>query len=222
MAAGRRRGRAARARRTSLGVADYHASAATLRARAERRARLARARQARRHALRGAHHQAPRRLRAVADARRRASRSRTRSTTATWCASSSTRRARTGCASASTSRCCDWHHPDYPAFRDEHRPYRFGAQAAPDARAVGALPRVPVRADARAADATTARSTCSGSTAAGSARPHEWRADGVRRADPRAPAGDPDQRSPARPGRLRHARAVHPAACRPRGAGRPA
>jgi alpha-L-fucosidase len=21
---------------------------------------------------------------------------------------------------------CDWHHPDYPAFRDEHRPYRFG------------------------------------------------------------------------------------------------
>ena len=20
----------------------------------------------------------------------------------------------------------DWHHPDYPAFRDEHRPYRFG------------------------------------------------------------------------------------------------
>ncbi len=21
---------------------------------------------------------------------------------------------------------CDWHHPDYPPFRDEHRPYRFG------------------------------------------------------------------------------------------------
>ncbi len=21
---------------------------------------------------------------------------------------------------------CDWHHPDYPAFRDEHRPYAFG------------------------------------------------------------------------------------------------
>ncbi|MEW6269627.1 MAG: alpha-L-fucosidase [Thermodesulfobacteriota bacterium] len=21
---------------------------------------------------------------------------------------------------------CDWHHPDYPAFADEHRPYRFG------------------------------------------------------------------------------------------------
>ncbi len=21
---------------------------------------------------------------------------------------------------------CDWHHPDYPRFRDEHRPYRFG------------------------------------------------------------------------------------------------
>ncbi len=21
---------------------------------------------------------------------------------------------------------CDWHHPDYPAFRDVHRPYRFG------------------------------------------------------------------------------------------------
>jgi alpha-L-fucosidase len=26
---------------------------------------------------------------------------------------------------------CDWHHPDYPAFRDEHRPYRFGADPRP-------------------------------------------------------------------------------------------
>ncbi|HZR84994.1 MAG TPA: alpha-L-fucosidase [Candidatus Binatia bacterium] len=26
---------------------------------------------------------------------------------------------------------CDWHHPDYPAFRDEHRPYRFGRQSKP-------------------------------------------------------------------------------------------
>jgi alpha-L-fucosidase len=26
---------------------------------------------------------------------------------------------------------CDWHHPDYPAFRDEHRPYRFGANPRP-------------------------------------------------------------------------------------------
>lgn len=26
---------------------------------------------------------------------------------------------------------CDWHHPDYPAFRDEHRPYRFGIEPKP-------------------------------------------------------------------------------------------
>jgi alpha-L-fucosidase len=26
---------------------------------------------------------------------------------------------------------CDWHHPDYPAFRDEHRPYRFGRTPRP-------------------------------------------------------------------------------------------
>ena len=26
---------------------------------------------------------------------------------------------------------CDWHHPDYPEFRDEHRPYRFGANPRP-------------------------------------------------------------------------------------------
>jgi len=26
---------------------------------------------------------------------------------------------------------CDWHHPDYPAFRDEHRPYRFGTVPRP-------------------------------------------------------------------------------------------
>lgn len=26
---------------------------------------------------------------------------------------------------------CDWHHPDYPAFRDEHRPYRFGRNPLP-------------------------------------------------------------------------------------------
>lgn len=26
---------------------------------------------------------------------------------------------------------CDWHHPDYPAFRDEHRPYLFGRQTRP-------------------------------------------------------------------------------------------
>jgi len=25
----------------------------------------------------------------------------------------------------------DWHHPDYPAFRDEHRPYTFGARPRP-------------------------------------------------------------------------------------------
>jgi alpha-L-fucosidase len=28
---------------------------------------------------------------------------------------------------------CDWHHPDYPAFRDEHRPYRFGRVPEPTA-----------------------------------------------------------------------------------------
>ncbi len=26
---------------------------------------------------------------------------------------------------------CDWHHADYPAFRDEHRPYRFGRTPRP-------------------------------------------------------------------------------------------
>jgi len=26
---------------------------------------------------------------------------------------------------------CDWHHPDYPPFRDEHRPYRFGRTPRP-------------------------------------------------------------------------------------------
>jgi alpha-L-fucosidase len=26
---------------------------------------------------------------------------------------------------------CDWHHADYPAFRDEHRPYRFGREPRP-------------------------------------------------------------------------------------------
>lgn len=26
---------------------------------------------------------------------------------------------------------CDWHHPDYPAFADSHRPYRFGQEARP-------------------------------------------------------------------------------------------
>jgi alpha-L-fucosidase len=26
---------------------------------------------------------------------------------------------------------CDWHHPDYPAFTDEHRPYRFGTVPRP-------------------------------------------------------------------------------------------
>src|SRR6185369_16086386 len=26
---------------------------------------------------------------------------------------------------------CDWHHPDYPAFRDEHRPYRYGRNPRP-------------------------------------------------------------------------------------------
>lgn len=26
---------------------------------------------------------------------------------------------------------CDWHHADYPAFRDEHRPYRFGTVPRP-------------------------------------------------------------------------------------------
>jgi alpha-L-fucosidase len=26
---------------------------------------------------------------------------------------------------------CDWHHPDYPPFRDEHRPYRWGRVPAP-------------------------------------------------------------------------------------------
>lgn len=26
---------------------------------------------------------------------------------------------------------CDWHHPDYPAFTDEDRPYRFGRQRRP-------------------------------------------------------------------------------------------
>jgi alpha-L-fucosidase len=25
----------------------------------------------------------------------------------------------------------DWHHPDYPAFKDEHRPYRFGLEPKP-------------------------------------------------------------------------------------------
>jgi alpha-L-fucosidase len=26
---------------------------------------------------------------------------------------------------------CDWHHPDYPAFRDEHRPYSYGRTPRP-------------------------------------------------------------------------------------------
>jgi alpha-L-fucosidase len=26
---------------------------------------------------------------------------------------------------------CDWHHPDYPAFRDEHRPYLYGRRPRP-------------------------------------------------------------------------------------------
>ena len=119
----------------------YHANARSFAPRRGAARDWLAAREALRHALRRAHHEAPRRLRALADTRVRLLDRVDARTAATWSASSSRPRARPGSASDSTSRSCDWHHPDYPPFTDADRPYRFGLAPRPTDDAVGALPR---------------------------------------------------------------------------------
>ena len=126
----------------------------------------------RRH-LRRAHRQAPFRLRHVPHQAVRASRSSTRRSGATSSREFVDAVRAEGLRVGLYFSLSDWSAPDYPAFTEADKPYRFGySPPAPGARAVGALPRVHVRADHGAAHATTAASTCCGSTAGGSGRPH--------------------------------------------------
>ena len=65
----------------------------------------------------------------------------------------------------------DWHHPDYPAFTEADKPYRWGKWRRSSPEALGSLRQGDVRSDSRAAHQLRARSICCGSTADGNARP---------------------------------------------------
>ncbi len=104
----------------------------------------------------------------------------------------------------------DWHHPDYPPFRDEHRPYRFGRAPRPTpeqwerflafqfAQIRELLTQYGV-IDVLWFDGGWERS------------PQEWRAKELAALIRELQPDILLERPPARRGRLRHARAVHPA-----------
>ena len=159
-----------------------------------------RARAARRHAVRRLHHQAPRRLRDVA------ARAPTDFSIAHSPYGGDLVREFVDAARADGLRVglyfslSDWHHPDYPAFTDADRPYRFGTGAAADAGAVGALPRLPVRRRSRELLTGYGAIDLLWFDGGWERSRDEWRARRARGADPRAAAGHPDQRPPARRG----------------------
>ncbi len=204
-------------------VDEYYRDDRHLRAAAGTPARVGALARSARHAVRRAHHQAPRRLRAVRHDACRTSRS-MRSPyggdiVREFVDAVRAEGLRVGLYFSLT----DWHHPDYPPFTDADRPYALRHACRGRRRSSGQrFVDVPVRAGARAADRLRADRRAVVRRRLGAQRASMARATELREHDPRAAAGDPDQRPPARARRLRHARAVRPAAAAGARRGRPA